>query len=359
MTPEPMTPSGLAGAVDLSSLVQRAQQQRQAPPAGGEGQPGAADGPGAGAPGESGAGAPAGAAGDADAEARAQQAAAGAEPIARLADAVVDGDEQTLQQFMQLSQFMPVLVEMHAKWSSDAQALSPVLARLVRAERGRLVLVRIDLDANPALGQQPQVLAILGGRPLQLFAGNPPEEQITQLLGEISQVAEQQGMRGYVEIEGQDAPGDDGDDVAEDAPAEPELPPLHREAYEAVDRGDFEAGIAAFEKAIAQNPADDDAKAGLAQVSLLQRLNGKTLDEIRGAASATPDDIDAQLDVADLDVSGGHVDDAFDRLLTLFPALDADAKQRVRERLLDLFLIVGQADPRVTKARARLTNLLF
>lgn len=283
-------------------------------------------------------------------QARAEAAAEGRAPLAQLPDAVIDGDEQVLQQFMQLSQFLPVLVEMHAAWSSDAKALSPVLARIVREADGRIVLVRIDLDAHPSLGKQPQVLALLGGRPLQLFAGNPPEDQLRQVIGEVSQVAQQQGMRGYVEIAGT---------AADAPPSQPELPPLHREAYEAVDRGDFEAGLAAFDKAIAENPGDDEAKAGRAQVALLHRLQGKTLDAIRSAAAAAPDDLDAQLDVADLDVSGGHIDDAFDRLLTVFPKLQADDKTRVRERLLELFLVVGVDDARVAKARARLTNLLF
>lgn len=342
MADEPITPARLAGAVDLSSLVRRAEQRPAAPTGGANGAAAPAGSPAPGADAD-----------EAQLQARADAAAEGREPIAQLPDAVIEGDEQTLQQFMQLSQFLPVIVEMHAAWSSDAQALSPVLARLVRAAHGRLVLVRIDLDANPALGQQPQVLALLGGRPLQLFAGNPPEAQLQQVLDEVLQVAAQQGMRGFVQIAGA------GDDGAPAEPAEPELPPLHREAYEAVERGDFEAGIAAFDRAIAQNPADDDARAGRAQVSLLARLDGKTLDAIRGAAAQAPDDLDAQLDVADLDLSGGHVDDAFDRLLTIFPTLDADGKTRIRERLLDLFLVVGVADPRVAKARARLTNLLF
>ena len=99
--------------------------------------------------------------------------------------------------------------------------------------------------------------------------------------------------------------------------------------------------------------------AGLAQANLLGRLQGKTLDEIRNAAASAPDDLAAQLDVADLDLSGGHVDDAFDRLLTLFPKLDADGKRAVRERLVELFEVVGTDDPRVVAARRRLTNLLY
>ncbi|WP_424465934.1 tetratricopeptide repeat protein [Pseudoclavibacter helvolus] len=324
----PLNPASLYGAVDLSSLVQRANA-----PAG-QASPGAP----AAAPGQQGTPA-AGSAG---------------EPVATLPDVVVDADEQTLEQFMQLSQFLPVIVEMHAKWSSDAQALSPVLAKIVRGAEGRIVLVRVDLDAHPQLGQQPQVIAIIGGRPLQLFAGNPPEEQITQIVGEILQVAAQQGLTGHVAIDG--APEAEAD---AQEPAAPPLPPLHAEAFEALERGDYAAAIDAYERALAERPADDEARAGLAQVQLLVRLQGKTLEEIRQRAAANPDALDAQLDVADLDLSGGHIDDAFDRLLTLFPKLDAEGKTAARERLLDLFLVVGVADPRVGAARARLTNLLF
>ena len=118
------------------------------------------------------------------------------------------------------------------------------------------------------------------------------------------------------------------------------------------------AAASAYRTAIAQDPPLL-AVAGLAQANLLGRLQGKTLDEIRNAASSAPDDLAAQLDVADLDLSGGHVDDAFDRLLTLFPTLDADGKRAVRERLVELFEVVGIDDPRVVAARRRLTNLLY
>ena len=324
----PLNPASLYGAVDLSSLVQRANA-----PAGQA--PGASAAPTPGQPAEAG------------------QPAAG-EPVATLPDVVIDADEQTLEQFMQLSQFLPVIVEMHAKWSSDAQALSPVLAKIVRSAEGRIVLVRVDLDAHQQLGQQPQVIAIIGGRPLQLFSGHPPEEQITQSVGEILQVAAQQGLTGHVAVDG--APQGEAE---EQEPVAPPLPPLHAEAFEALERGDYAAAIDAYERALAERPADDEARAGLAQVQLLVRLQGKTLEEIRQRAAAGPDDLDAQLDVADLDLSGGHIDDAFDRLLTLFPKLDAEGKTAVRERLLDLFLVVGVTDPRVGSARARLTNLLF
>jgi putative thioredoxin len=101
------------------------------------------------------------------------------------------------------------------------------------------------------------------------------------------------------------------------------------------------------------------AVAGLAQVSLLSRLQGHSLDEIRSRAAAAPDDLEAQLLVADLDLSGGHIEDAFDRLLRLFPAQDTTGRNAVRERILELFEVIGTEDPRVAPTRRRLAALLY
>ncbi len=89
------------------------------------------------------------------------------------------------------------------------------------------------------------------------------------------------------------------------------------------------------------------------------RTRDAELAAARSAAADAPDDIDAQLLVADLDVSGGHVQDAFDRLLELVKRLDGDDRERVRERLLELFTVVGATDPRVASARRALATALF
>jgi putative thioredoxin len=150
-----------------------------------------------------------------------------------------------------------------------------------------------------------------------------------------------------------------GDPTVPAEPVEEPLPPHHQEAYDAIAAGDYDLAITEYKTAIAQNPRDALAVAGLAQVSLLQRVDGITPDEVRAAAASAPDDLDAQLAVADLDVSTGHVDDAFDRLLDLFPMLDAAGKNTVRTRILQYFEIVGTDDPRVIAARRRLTGLLY
>ena len=229
----------------------------------------------------------------------------------------------------------------------------------MRARGGRLVLAAADADRSPQLVQAfqaqaiPTVVAVVAGRPVPLFAGVQPDEVIDQVFDQLLELGAQHGVTGRIE------PADESADGETAEPVEEPLPPLHQEAYDAIERGDFAAASSAYRTAIAENPRDALAVAGLAQVNLLGRLDGKTLDEIRNAAASAPLDLDAQLDVADLDLSGGHVDDAFDRLLELFPTLDAEGRKRVRERLIEFFEIVGTDDPRVVAARRRLTNLLY
>lgn len=272
---------------------------------------------------------------------------------------VVDVDDRTFTQLVDLSRTVPVLVDLWASWAEQSTRLSATLIKLVREYRGRFVLARVEAERSPQLAQAfqaqevPTVAAVIGGRPIGLFVGELPEAEIRDAIEQVLAFAAQNGVTGTVSIDEADA----GEDAAE--PEAAPLPPLHQEAYDAIERGDFQAAIEAYTKALAQNPADHDAKAGLAQVSLLHRLQGKTLDEIRAAAAAAPTDVDAQLDVADADLSGGHVEDAFDRLLTLFPKLDTEGRNRVRERLVEFFEVVGATDARVIKARGRLASLLY
>ncbi|PPF70363.1 tetratricopeptide repeat protein [Rathayibacter sp. AY1E6] len=320
MSTVPPLPGNLRGAVDLSSLV-----NRRTPPAASAGAPAAPAAPG---------GAP------------------GANPLLLTA-----GDAE-FDQVVQLSSRVPVIVDLRGSWSDQSQSMTALLEKVVVSYAGAFVLVGVDVESSPQLAQAfqvqsvPTVAAIIGGRPVPLFSGLVAEEQLRDLLEQVLQLAAHNGVTGTVPVEGV-APAEGGE-------PEPEpLPPHHQEAYDAIDRGDYAAAITEYETAIAQNPRDDLAVAGLAQVRLLARLQGRTLDDIRSTAAAEPSNLDAQLAVADLDVSGGHVEDAFDRLLSMFPRLDAEGKAAVRARLLELFEIVGQTDPRVNKARARLTGLLY
>jgi len=262
---------------------------------------------------------------------------------------VVDATDATFSSILELSSTVPVLVEFYG------QGIQPTLGAVVASYGGRIVLATVDGTRNPQLVQAfqvsevPAVAAVIGGRPLQLFVGALPEQEVRQVIDQVLTVAAEQGVTGTV-------PAADAEPAE---PVEEPLPPHHQEAYDAIAAGDFDGAIAEYELAIAQNPRDTLAVAGLAQVRLLARLDGVTADAVRGAAASAPTDVDAQLAVADLDLSGGHVEDAFLRLLELFPTLDADGKNAVRTRLLDYFEIVGADDARVAVARRQLTGLLY
>jgi putative thioredoxin len=265
---------------------------------------------------------------------------------------VVEVSEATFPQIVELSMRVPVVVELYAS------GLAPALGPVVESYGGRLVLATVDAQANPGIAEAfqvrevPAAAGVIGGRPVPLFVGTPPEEQVRQVFDQLLQVAAQNGVTGA--LDPNLAPSAETGE-----PVEEPLPPLHQEAFDAISAGDYAAAVAAYRKAIAQNPRDTLAVAGLAQASLLQRLDGAVADELRTAAADAPASVAAQLAVADLDVSGGHLDDAFDRLLDLFPTLDADGREAVRTRLLEYFEIAGSDDPRVVVARRRLTLLLY
>lgn len=275
---------------------------------------------------------------------------------------VFDGTDQNFTRFIELSNTVPVIVDLWAEWCGPCKQLSPALERVVSDYAGRFVLVKVDVDSNPQLAQAfqaqsiPTVVAIIGGRPAPLFVGAIPEAQLRDVFEQVLQIAEQNGVTGSVSVDEQAGAESDGE-VSEPEP-EP-LPPHHQEAYDAIERGDFDGAIAEYRLAIAQNPADDLAVAGLAQVSLLKRLSSVDAAQVRDAAASAPRDVDAALAVADLDLSGGHIDDAFGRLLDLFASADQADRDTIRTRLVDFFEIVGVADPRVMKARGRLASLLY
>ncbi|BDZ51150.1 co-chaperone YbbN [Frondihabitans sucicola] len=330
MSNVPPSAASLRGAVDLSSLVNRAQAPTAGPGASVDGGPGP----------------------DAGADA----------PVGSLPSLVIDVTDATFSAVLDLSNTVPVIVDIWAEWCGPCKQLSPILEKLVVEYDGRFVLAKVDADTNPQLTQAfqaqsiPTVAAVIGGRPVSLFVGALPEAQVRDVFEQVLQLAEQNGVTGRVAVEGGATPDESGP-AAEPEP-EP-LPPHHQDAYDAIEKGDYAAAQAAYRTAIAQDPRDQLAVAGLAQVSLLARLQGVTMADVRSAAAAAPNDLEAQLAVADLDVSGGHVDDAFDRVLTVFPTLDPAAKDVARTRLLEYFEIVGTDAPSVVAARRRLTMLLY
>ncbi|MFC8502740.1 tetratricopeptide repeat protein [Pedococcus sp. NPDC057267] len=323
MTDQP-NPGGVRGAVDLSGL------QSAAAPAGAA--PTASTAPSAGGP------------------------AAAAPGVPGRSGVVVEGTDANFQEIANASVSVPLLLVLWAARLPESRAYLDTVVSVAGSYEGRFQVVSIDVEANPTLLRAFQVqsvpvtMGMVQGQPVPMFAGVQAEATLRQVLDEFLGLAVQHGVAGRVDVSAAGA-GQEGE--------EPPLPPLHQEAYDAIERGDLEAAAAAYTTALKQDPADADAQLGLAQVGLMQRTQGADLQAARAAAAEHPQDVAAQTLVADLDVLGGHVEDAFLRLIDLVRATSGDEREAARAHLLELFSVVGSHDERVRKARTALMSALF
>jgi len=150
-----------------------------------------------------------------------------------------------------------------------------------------------------------------------------------------------------------------GDEAQAEAAEEPAVDPALAAAQAAIDAGDLDGAATAFKQLLDQRPGDPQATSGLARVELLQRVRGVDAKQARQAAADEPDDVAAQALAADLDIAGGHIEDAFARLVETVRRTSGDSRDSARLHLLALFEVVGPTDPRVTKARSALASALF
>lgn len=266
-----------------------------------------------------------------------------------------DIDQQGLEGLLQHAATVPVIIHLAAPSNPASAQIDAVLQPAIDARAGRMVMGRIDTEAHPELLQMfgvpagPMVVALMGQQALPLFNEAVAAEQLEQLLDEINSSAVQSGMAGTVPplVEATD---DDGDVV---------LPPLHQEAEAALEAENYDEALAAYDKALAENPQDEEAQRGKARVGLMQRTHEADVQQVRANAADNPDDVAAQVAVADLDLLGGHVKDAFERLVKYIGRSTGEDKDTARLHLLELYSVVGDQDERVAISRRKLAAALF
>ncbi|WP_298459367.1 tetratricopeptide repeat protein [uncultured Cellulomonas sp.] len=273
----------------------------------------------------------------------------------------VDVTEATFGDVVQSSTQYPVVVLLWSTRSPASIDLARDLGTLAERAAGAFALARVDVDSNRQVAAAfqvqslPSVVAVLAGQPVPLFEGVYPPEQIAAVLDQLLAAAAANGVTGAAPRG--DGAGEEPAEVPE--PEEPPLAPLHQDAYDAIERGDLDAAVEAYTQALRENPRDAMARAGLAQVELLRRTQDADLQAARDAAAQDPADVEAQLLVADLDVLGGKVEDAFARIIDVVRRTSGEERERARVRLVDLFEVVGSDDPRVGPARRALASALY
>ena len=282
-----------------------------------------------------------------------ERAAAGIEAPPAL---VLDVTEASFQsQVIDLSFQVPVVIDLWAEWCGPCKTLSPILEAMVEQDAGAWVLAKVDVDAEQRIAEAfsvqsiPAVFVVIKGVPQPLFQGALPAPQVREAIDEVLRVAAATGVSGHV------TPGE-----AVAAPAEElEGDPRFEAAYDAIEIGDWDTAESAYRDVLAASPKDPDATAGLAQVALLRRTDGADPATALAAADAEPESLEAQALAADIELLTGRVDEAFARIIDVVRRTSGPERTAARDHLLSLFLLVGEGDERVTRARTALANALF
>jgi thioredoxin-like negative regulator of GroEL len=269
--------------------------------------------------------------------------------------------EQNFQQTVETSMTAPVVLVFHSSSRSpESGTYANDVAAAAEGYEGRFLVGTVDVDTAPQIAQAlqitqvPLLLVLLDGRPVtQPLPGVMKTDELNTLFNQLAQQLTAQGVTGRHQPRGGGAPAEGEEEQ------EPQADPRYAAAQAALEADDVDGAVAEYQKLVDANPTDAEAAAGLAMAKVLQRTRGADLNTAREAAAANPDDVDAQTLVADLDLLGGHVDDAFDRLVGLVQRAAGADRDKAREHLLGLFAAVGNDDPRVLAGRQKLASALF
>ena len=261
---------------------------------------------------------------------------------------VMKVDTASIRDYLPLSEKIPILMLFVQASDPASESLEKSVTALIQKTAGAMIALVVDATASPELAQAfelnqiPSAYGLLKGQPAPLFVGNQPMEQIQLVISKVLDVAKENGLSGKA--------------VVKEPEKEPELSPTLLAAYAAIDSGNYESAKGQFEKALLENPNDALAEAGLAQVKLLIRLEGK---ELAGIISAEVQSEASILEKADALIATGNAGAGFELLLGLFERTAKDQREPIRLRLVEMFLVAGNDNPDVVAARKALSLMLF
>ncbi|MFT9392385.1 co-chaperone YbbN [Bifidobacterium sp.] len=280
---------------------------------------------------------------------------------------VIDVTTSSFQAVMQTSGTFPILMLLWVPSDSRLFPMVKTLSDAVNGQGGKVQLARVDISTQTQIAQAfrvqeaPALFALVGGRPMPIMQGMPSDEELGQvteeLIPQVIQLAQQSGITGTAPYQGDDEDAANQNSEGSDS-EEHAIPPEHEHAYALAQQGDYSGAAEEYGKVLQSDPSDKVAQRERAKSLLLARSGNADVNDVRRTAADTPDDLAAQLAVADIDMIGGQIQDAFERLLDFLQAHRADS-QEIRERLLEYFAIPDPSDPRLAHARRRLATLIY
>lgn len=295
------------------------------------------------------------------------------EPTAA-ADVIIDGSDATfMQDVIEASQTVPVIVDFWAPWCGPCKTLGPAIEAAVTAAGGRVKLVKIDVDANPGYAGQlrvqsiPTVYAFFQGQPVDGFQGALPASEINAFVDKVANLAGEPDNGLADAIEAAEGMLEEGAaaDAAETFAAILQEDQVNAAAYAGLVKSylaldDLDQAEAILNGAPAEISTDAALEAVAAQIALAKEaVNAGPVAELQSVVDAEPDNHQARLDLATALHANGQSEEAVDQLLEAFKRDKEWNDGAAKAQLFKLFEALPANDPVVLNGRRKLSSMIF